>query len=201
VRIRRFSFDSSGRPGARQSRFAVAFAVLVGALIVPATATAAAKWLDYPTCTATSTTLTCNGKAAGIARQFTYPDAATLGIGSQVGAYVAMYVRYICAEPDPLYGDPGFSFLSPASDFNNYWGGVLIKNGETFTISISPSDNPPGGDFTDHFLCLSGWTRDPNYYAVSVNIGWSLDLTNTPYVPLPPSAFVLSGPVGTVIAS
>ncbi len=199
VMLGKLSSEKERRHGRHGVRLAALLAVLVGALIVPAMASAAAKWLTYPTCTATSTTITCTGKVAGISRPFNYPEAPALGIGPQVGAYVSMGVRYVCAEPDPLYGDPGFSFVSGPNDFNSYWGGVLIKNGETFTISISPPDNPPGGDFTDHFVCLSGWTRDPNYYAVSVDIGWSLDLINI--VPLPASAFVLTGPVGTVIAS
>ena len=74
----KLSSEKERRHGRHGVRLAALLAVLVGALIVPAMASAAAKWLTYPTCTATSTTITCTGKVDGISRQFNYPEAAAV---------------------------------------------------------------------------------------------------------------------------
>src|SRR5947209_6456102 len=89
-----FLFDGSGRPRAQRLRLAAGLAVLLGALIVPATAGAAAKWLDYPTCTATSSTLTCTGRAAGISGPNTNPFYP--GSHSPVQASITTQVLYTC---------------------------------------------------------------------------------------------------------
>jgi hypothetical protein len=179
-----FLFDGSARPRAQRLRLAAGAAVLVAALIVPATATAAEKWLDYPSCTATSTTLTCTGKAAGIARPFNNPLGA--GLSSQVEASISARVHYTCADPlSDFYLGPSRYALT------DHWGAVPIKNGERFTLSLSPDEQP--SDLGALFRCWSGlWTRDPNYYFVSVDVGWGPDAPSGGVV-------LLTGPIGTVI--
>jgi hypothetical protein len=103
--------------------------------------------VDYPSCTATSTTLTCTGKAAGIARPFNNPRGA--GLSSQVEASIAARVHYTC-------GDPLFDvYEGPYSlSLTDHWGGISIKNGETFTLSLSPFGEPSG--FPALFGCWTG---------------------------------------------
>jgi hypothetical protein len=141
--------------------------------------------VDYPSCTATSTTLTCTGKAAGIARPFNNPRGA--GLSSQVEASIAARVHYTCGDPlfDVCEGPYSLSLT-------DHWGGVSIKNGETFTLSLSPFVQPSG--WPALFGCWSGvWTRDPSYYSVSVDVGWGLGAPSG-------GAVALTGPIGTVIA-
>lgn len=175
-------FDGSGRARAQRLRLAAGFAVLVGALIVPATATAAEKWLDYPSCTATRSTLTCTGKAGGISRPNTnraYPEWRT-----PVQASITARVLYTC---EGLVGVNATLYDS-----------AYIRNGKTFTLSITPDPEPNTGV---HFWCGSPEiTWIPIYYDVSVGIGWEI---GPPFSGLdaPQRLLVLTGPVGTVSPS
>jgi hypothetical protein len=167
---------------ARRLRLAAGLAVLVGALIVPATASAAAKWLDYPTCTATSSTLTCTGKAAGISRPNTNPFFP--GSKSPVQASITTQVLYTC---DGVVGVNATLYAA-----------VSIHNGEKFTLSITPDPFPNTGV---HDWCDSPEiTWIPIFYNVSVDIGWEI---GEPFSGLdaPQRLLVLTGPVGTVSPS
>jgi hypothetical protein len=110
---------------------------VVAALVVTATAGAVpgshAMWIGTPTCSATTTTLTCSGKAAGFdPRPTTYAE-------------LAASVMWKCDGADI---------------FTNAYTGeaqfTTIHNGESFEISWTPPAVPP----EQPSGCLSGtWTR------------------------------------------
>lgn len=155
-------------------------------LVIPTTAAAAAKWLDYPTCTATSTTITCTGRATGVPQPFNNPLAGNL---SPLEAGLAFHARYVCID---ALGNPLYSIFDRPVPWSDYWNTVSIKNGQTFTMSASPPDLPQSMSAQNG--CLFGtWTRDPNYYDVSVDIGWGFGAPSG-------AVTILTGPVGTVIA-
>jgi hypothetical protein len=67
----------------------------------------------------------------------------------QVEAGIAARVHYTC-------GDPLFDvYEGPYSlSLTDHWGGISIKNGETFTLSLSPFGEPSG--FPALFGCWTG---------------------------------------------
>lgn len=136
------------------------------ALAVPAGSSAAGspRWITVPTCTATTTALTCTGRAAGVHPKFISGlSAVATGIQGEI--------HYTCTDPvfeafffgSPLPIPPDWQYLvAPIGDF---------RNGETFSVEFLPPPNPPG--LSNALYCLSGvWTRDPNYYNVRVDVGW-----------------------------
>jgi hypothetical protein len=136
-------------------------ALLVGcALTVPASAEArtSARWLTYPTCSATTTTLTCTGRATGLK---SFPGRAPLVPMIFTQAY------YTCAEnPDAL------GFAPTASQVAAF--GVPVKNGTLFTVSFTPPSLPVDSlpSLDPAVDCPSGhWTRQPDYSWVDVGIG------------------------------
>jgi hypothetical protein len=144
-----------------------------------ATATDKARWLTYPTCTVTNSTLTCTGKAGGISRPNTNPFYP--GSKSPVQASITTQVLYTCE------GVVGVNATLYAAAY--------VHNGETFTLSITPDPLPNTGV---HFWCGSPEiTWIPIFYDVSVGIGWE---TGPPSSGLdaPQRLLVLTGPIGTV---
>jgi hypothetical protein len=148
------------------------------ALAIPASSSAVdtARWLTDPTCTATTTTLTCTGRAVGLQR----PNNNPLG---SLDAAIFGEVHYICSEPVFTAIEPRFGRLLAVAS-------TEVQNGQTFSIEVSPRPTPTS--LTARAACFSGiWTRDPNYYNVSVAIGWGLG----------PDGFevtALEAPIGTV---
>jgi hypothetical protein len=140
-------------------KFGIAIASLV-ALAVPATSKAdSGRWLGYPTCMATTTTLTCSGRA-------TIPRPRPIqGLGPPEAAIIAQ-VRYHCSDPEsdlffPDLGDSQLRYVA-AADF---------ANGQTFSIQFTPPPEP--WTIAAQFACNVLWQlNDPNYYNVSVVVGW-----------------------------
>jgi hypothetical protein len=134
--------------------------IIVCALIVPASATAktTARWLSYPACSATSTTLTCTGSATGLSAVPGRPSLVPM---------IFTQAHYTCAEnPNALGFAPN---ASQAAAF-----GAPVKNGRRFTVSFTPPalpvDSLPSLD--PAVDCPSGnWTREPDYSWVDVGIG------------------------------
>ena len=152
------------------------------AAVIPASSSAAdtTRWLTYPSCSATATALTCTGKGAGLQR----PNNNPLGGVYLPDVAILGQVHYICS-------DPVFTFSWPGGRF----GGVLaltpFHNGQSFSIEYSPPAEPPS--ITALFACSFGtYTRDPNYYDVSVAIGFAHGGAG--------QVDVLEAPIGTVLA-
>jgi hypothetical protein len=144
------------------------------------TPTHAAKWLTSPTCMATRSTLTCTGTATGVARPYNNPR----GIGlSPLQAGMAGRVHYTCSDP--------ILDAYEASYQSDYIAAVDIRNGGSFTITLTPNATPFG--LSALFSCWGAWTRDPSYYEISIDIGWGFGSGS--------EAVILTGPVGTVTAS
>jgi hypothetical protein len=149
---------------------------------LPATSGAAntrGRWLTYPTCSATTTTLTCSGRAA-IADPQTLPE-----LGQPVAAVIAQ-AQFSCTDPD-------FSlFWPPLRDLRfQYVGGASFHNGRTLSIQVQSTNIYPS-NITAMAACAFGhYVRDdPNYYNVSVVVGWAFG-SATPVT-------VLEAPIGTV---
>jgi hypothetical protein len=167
--------------------FVVLFATLVLAGVASANArmnadatpTGAPKWLTYPSCSATASTLTCTGKATGIARPFN--NSAGVGL-SPLQAGVAGSIHYICSDPFFDGYEAGYQ--------SDYIGTVQIKNGAAFTVTVTPNATP--SNLLALFSCLGVWTRDPSYHEVSIDIGWGFGSGR--------EAVALTGPVGGVSA-
>jgi hypothetical protein len=163
-------------------RFALVITSVL-AMLIPASSSAAdtTRWLDYPSCTATTTTLTCTGKAAGLQR----PNNNPLGGIYPPEAAILGQVHYICS-------DPVFTTSWPGPRFDGAFATTAFHNGQTFTIEYSPPAMPPS--ITAAFACMFGtYTRDPNYYDVSVAIGFNYGSGS--------AVTVLEAPIGTVTAS
>jgi hypothetical protein len=163
----------------------VTVAVLL-ALAIPARSSAAdtTRWLTYPSCSATTTSLTCTGKGAGLQR----PENNPLGVGlGPPEAAIIGQVHYICNIP----GEPGFTVSWPGGRFDDALAVTDFHNGQTFSIEYLPPPQPE--DINDLFACgLAGgtYTRDPNYYDVSVAIGFGFGSGN--------AVTLLSALIGTV---
>ena len=154
------------------------------AAVIPASSSAAdtTRWLTEPSCTATTTTLTCTGKAAGLQRPNNNPLGGVDGFLPDVA--ILGQVHYICS-------DPVFTFSWPGGLFGGVLALTAFHNGQTFSIEYSPPAIPPS--ITALFACSFGtYTRDPNYYDVSVAIGFAHGGAG--------AVDVLEAPIGTVLA-
>jgi len=156
--------------GARLSTMKRVLVALIAALAsllmlaLPATSGAAGQdgWLSYPTCTATATALSCSGRAA-IARPRPVPGLSPLMAG------VIAQAHFTCTDPEPwglfwpTLGDLQFQYV----------GAAVIQNGQTFSVEIPSTDFYPS-TITAAAHCMFGeYVRDdPNYYNVSVVLGW-----------------------------
>jgi hypothetical protein len=107
-----------------------------------------AKWVKYPTCTATSTTLTCTGSAVGIKAPFV------------LVAQVWLTVNYTCVEN---------GFVGASTEAT----GTTIKNGKAFNLTFVPAGFPVGPEGIYQDECPSqNWTReDLSSYGVIVLAG------------------------------
>src|SRR5919197_268094 len=150
------------------------------ALAIPAASSAAgsARWITYPTCTATASALTCSGRAAGV------QPRSIVELGSvQVVLFGQLF--YTCLDP---YYQTDFSGRPPTfilvSD-------IPFHNGLAFSVEFAAPYAPPTMNANQ---CLSGlWARpDANYYNVEVKIGWGYGGA----VPVE----ALDAPIGTVLA-
>jgi hypothetical protein len=162
------------------------------ALTVPAAAGAAGHpvWVTYPTCTATpnatatTSDLTCTGRAAGVQPQ-SLPDLGP------VQAAIYGHVHWLCLDAD---GNPLDDFIGTA----NFRLGDLLPfavdfhNGQVFTIPFTPSSYDFGSFFVTS--CPGGIIQDPSdlsYYDVRVAIGWGFGAPSGPQI-------ALEAPIGTV---
>jgi hypothetical protein len=112
------------------------------------------KWVSIPRCSATTTALTCSGKATGLdARDpFLAPTPAIFG-----------RVTYTCATDPSVTGTTGSA--EPLLE------GGTVKNGRTFVVRFTPGPSPDVLDNPDGPGCTSGvWTRNTSYFNVSVAI-------------------------------
>jgi hypothetical protein len=143
---------------------AAVLATLLG-LVMPASSSAAetTRWVTGPSCRATMTTLTCTGKGAGLQRPTNYPLPMVL---SAPEVAILGDVHYICT------GD-GFEFTIRESGgpFDQTLASTTFHNGHSFSLASSPPAQPASMEAQN--MCIFGvWTRDPNYYDVSVAIGF-----------------------------
>jgi len=103
-------------------------------LAVPASSGAAnpdARWLTYPTCSATATTLTCTGRAV-VAN-----PRAVYGLGELQAAIIGS-LRFTC--PDPVFD----LFWPIVGDLRYQWAAsTTFHNGQTFTMSVARSQLYP----------------------------------------------------------
>ena len=150
-------------------------------LALPATSGAVneGRWLTDSTCTATTTALTCSGRAA-----IAHPRPI-LGLSPLEAAVIAQ-AHFTCTNPEfgllwPRLGDVQFQYV----------GGALVQNGQTFSIQAPATFFYPS-TITARAQCMFGeYVRDdPNYYNVSVVVGWGFG-SATPIT-------VLEAPIGTV---
>jgi hypothetical protein len=166
-----------------QRRLVGLLVVLIAALVSagPASATrgGAPKWLTYPSCGANGSALTCTGKATGIPRPFNNPAGVGL---SPLQAGVAGRIHYICAAPMFDGYEAGYQ--------SDYIADVDIKNGQTFTVTVTPNAAP--SDWLALNSCWGAWMRDTSYYDISIDIGWGFGSGS--------ERLALTGPVGTVTA-
>lgn len=162
----------------------VTFAALL-ALAVPTTAGAVGspRWVTTPTCTATTSDLTCTGRAAGVQPR-SLPDLGP------VEAAILGHVHWLCT--DPLFDFIGSGniqlqdLLPPPVDFHN---------GQVFTIHFTPASYP--FDLARLFVCPGGYIldpSDPSYYDVRVAVGWGFGAPSGPQLALEAS-------IGTVTAA
>jgi hypothetical protein len=137
-----------------------------------------------PSCSATTTTLTCTGKGAGLQR----PNNNPLGGGLSPDVAILGQVHYICSGP---FGS--FTISEPGLRFDGALAATAFHNGQTFSIESSPGPEP--SFLVDLAACgFAGgvYTRDPNYYDVSVAIGFGFGSGN--------AVVLLETPIGTVLA-
>lgn len=135
---------------------------------------ASARWVSFPTCNATNTTLTCTGAATGLNQ-----STQKFGVPAPPFAQIFVGASYTCVS-DPLVTGAAFSFIGDGAV-----GPIPIQNGRAFTLAWSPPSAPNDSEQ----LGCSGdsWTRDPNYENVGVGISQVAEL-----------AFVLFASVGDI---
>src|SRR5919202_187044 len=130
-------------------------AVAAVAVAIPGASFAAGspRWVTYPSCTASTTTLTCTGRAAAVHPKF-MPNLGSASVG--------LFARllYTCLEP---YYETDWS--------GTYYNGFVLattkyENGRPFSIHYDAPYSPP--TMNAGAQCLSGlWARpDLNYYNV-----------------------------------
>jgi hypothetical protein len=150
------------------AKLGITTAVLL-ALALPAGSNAAgsARWVAQPSCTATTTVLSCTGRAAGV-----HPQAIA-GLGP-VEAGIRGEVHYTCV--DPMFQAIFYGYPVDAPSVG-YFAETAFHNGNAFSIDFTPPEQPL--DMSAQDQCLSGqWIRDPNYYNVSVAVGWGFGSYN-----------------------
>jgi hypothetical protein len=151
------------------------------ALAIPTVSSAAGspRWVTYPTCTATTSALTCTGRAAGVQPQ------SIVGLGS-VQVVLFGQLLYTCLDP---YYQTDFSGRPPT--FILTIDNAAFHNGRAFSIDFVAPYAPPTMNANQ---CFSGlWARpDVNYYNVDLKIGWGYGGA----VPIE----ALDAPIGTVLA-
>lgn len=140
-------------------KFIAILGAALGVAISAAVSNAASqpKWVSIPRCSATTTALTCSGKATGLDSHdpFLAPTPAIFG-----------RVTYTCASDASVTGSTGSS--EPLLE------GGTVKNGRTFAMSFTPGPSPDVLDNPDGPGCTSGvWTRNTSYFNVSVGIAQS----------------------------
>jgi hypothetical protein len=142
------------------------FVITMAALLAVAMATSSraagsGHWITQPRCTATTTALTCTGRASGVQPRF------IVGLGA-VEAGITGEVHYMCG--DPVFQAIFYGFPPDAVDVG-YFAESGFHNGRRFLVEFSPPSEPL--DRGARIRCLSGeWTRDPGYYNVRVAVGW-----------------------------
>ena len=112
------------------------------------------KWVSIPRCSATTTDVTCSGKATGLDAHdpFLAPTPAIFG-----------RVTYTCSTDPTVTGTTGTA--EPLVE------GGTVKNGRTFSVRFAPGPTPEVLDNPDGPGCASGvWTRNTSYFNVSVGI-------------------------------
>jgi hypothetical protein len=136
------------------------------------------RWLTYPTCTATTTTVRCTGRAVVANPQPIY------GLGP-LGAAIIGSLRFAC--PNPVF-DLFWPFVE---NLRYQWvTGTLLQNGQTFTMSAARNQLYPG-TLTAAAACPDTYIQvDPTWYDVSVVVGWGFG-SATPIT-------VLEAPFGTI---
>jgi|SwirhirootsSR2_FD_contig_41_6575173_length_696_multi_2_in_0_out_0_1 hypothetical protein len=164
--------------------------ITVGALLalaISASASAAdtTRWVTDPSCSATTTTLTCTGRGAGLQR----PNNNPLGVGlGPPEAAILGEIHYICSGS---FGS--FTVRQSGGPFDETLSSTAFQNGQTFSIEHSPLSEPFG--MGAQVVCAAAggvYTRDPNYYNVSVAIGFGFGSGH--------AVVLLETPIGTVLA-
>jgi len=175
------------------TRLIIATAALL-MLALPASTGAANpgdRWLTYPTCTATTTTLTCTGRAV------IGDPQPIFGLGEPQALMIGQ-VRFTC--PDPVFDLfwPPLPYLGATSNqddgtlstFQNQRTLSTFQNGQTFTLQSERGQFYPSS-VTASALCFGTYVQvDPSYYNVSVVVGWGIG-SATPIT-------ALDAPIGTV---
>ena len=72
-------------------------------------------------------------KGTGVPQPFNNPLAGNL---SPLEAGLALHARYVCID---ALGNPLYSIFDRPVPWSDYWNTVSIKNGQTFTMSASPT--------------------------------------------------------------
>jgi hypothetical protein len=123
---------------------AIGAALSVAAIAQGAAPYTTARWVKYPTCSATLTSLTCTGRVAGLR-----PSDETHFMS------LLAQTHYSCPDDPTIWG---------VGRFDEVQAGVEVQNGKSFSLTYSPPASPryTNGD------CPSGWIRDPSYYDVDV---------------------------------
>ena len=164
------------------------------AAVIPASSSAAdtTRWVTEPSCSATTTTITCTGKGAGLQRPNNNPLGHNL---SPPQAAILGQVHYTCTIPD--LGSFTISQSGGPFDLRTLTS-TAFHNGQIFSIEYSPASEPFG--MAPAVFCFNPltnvpgvWTRDPNYYDVSVAIGFGFGAPSGAVV-------LLETPIGTVLA-
>jgi hypothetical protein len=157
------------------------FSAGVLALALPAAGSAAGHWVSHPSCSATTSAITCRGTAAGLHPQ-SLPD-----LGS-VEAAIEGEVHYTCSDPVWQFIFSGFPVQTVLG--THVFASVEVHNGKPFSIDYAPPATPiPAAALV---LCQGTWTRDPHYYNVRVAIGWGFGGAA--------SVTALEAPISTVLA-
>jgi hypothetical protein len=157
------------------------FSAMVLALALPAASSGAGHWIGYPSCSATTSAITCTGTAAGL-----HPQSMP-GLG-RVEAAIEGEVHYTCSDPVwqfIFYGFPVQTVLG-----THVLAAVEVRNGKPFSIQYAPPATPTADMAL--VLCQGTWTRDPNYYNVRVALGWGFGGAV--------SVTALEASIGTVVA-
>ena len=160
---------------------------------IPASSSAAdtVRWVTEPSCTATTTTITCTGTGAGLQRPNNNPLGHNL---SPPQAAILGQVHYTCTIPE----DGSFTISQSGGPFDETLTSTAFHNGQTFSIEYSPASGPfgmaPAVGCVNRLTNVPGvWTRDPNYYDVSVAIGFGFGAPSG-------AVILLETPIGTVLA-